>query len=217
MENFKIYIANHDHLSYASEICKLYEQSTKERGTGIAKRSTEYIKAKILEGKAIIALSESKNLAGFCYIESWGHNKYVANSGLIVKHEYRARGLAKRIKMKAFELSRRKFPESKLFGITTSLAVMKINSNLGYKPVTFSELTENEEFWKGCQSCSYYDVLTRANKKNCLCTGMLYEPNQIREKKATDIGDESKHQSRYKKWLQKKKSLFLELGKKNKK
>ncbi|MFQ3577356.1 MAG: GNAT family N-acetyltransferase, partial [Cytophagales bacterium] len=143
----------------------------------IAKRNPDYIKQKMREGKAVIAVKKDDNrFAGFCYIESWGHDKFVANSGLIVAPEFRKFGLATAIKEKAFELSRKKFPKSKLFGLTTSLAVMKINSELGYKPVSFSELTDDEDFWKGCSSCVNYDILTRTNKKHCLCTGMLYDP-----------------------------------------
>lgn len=150
-------------------------EAARARGTGIAKRTPEYVRQKMEEGKAIIALQEDR-LAGFCYIETWSHGKYVANSGLIVAPEYRHHGLAKRIKERAFNLSRERYPGSKLFGITTSLAVMKINSDLGYKPVTFSELTEDEVFWQGCQSCPNYDILTRTERKMCLCTGMLYDP-----------------------------------------
>ena len=90
--------------------------------------------------------------------------------------EFRGHGLAKAIKAEAFKLSRKKFPDAKIFGLTTGLAVMKINSELGYKPVTFSELTDDEEFWKGCQSCVNYDILQRTQRKHCLCTGMLYDP-----------------------------------------
>jgi hypothetical protein len=171
-----ILVANENHTQYSQIIVDMIEDAAKKRGTGIAKRKPEYIEQKMLEGKAIIAL-QNGIVAGFCYIESWGHDKYVANSGLIVNEEYRGYGLAKKIKQKAFELSRNKFPNAKLFGLTTSLPVMKINSELGYKPVTFSELTDDEDFWKGCQSCVNYDILTRTNRKHCLCTGMLMDPN----------------------------------------
>jgi len=93
-------------------------------------------------------------------------------------------GLAKKIKKAAFELSRKKFPEAKLFGITTGLAVMKINYELGYKPVTFSELTDDPDFWNGCKTCKNFDVLNRTDHKMCLCTGMLYDP----QKKKSTIG-----------------------------
>jgi len=175
-----IQVANKDHSKYADLIVALIEDAAQKRGTGIAKRKPEYIIQKIEEGKAIIAL-DGEIVAGFCYIESWGHNKYVANSGLIVSEEYRGFGLAKQIKEKAFQLSRAKFPDAKLFGLTTSLPVMKINSALGYRPVTFSELTDDEQFWKGCMSCVNYDILTRTDKKHCLCTGMLMDPNEVKK------------------------------------
>lgn len=174
-KNFKIQVANATHLIYAEEICRLMEESARIRGTGIAKRSPDYIKEKMMEGKAVVATYEDK-IAGFCYIESWGHGKYVANSGLIVAPDYRKSGIARNLKRKTFQLSRKKFPEAKLFGITTSLAVMKINSDLGYRPVTFSELTDDDEFWKGCSSCRNYDILLRNERRMCLCTAMLYDP-----------------------------------------
>jgi len=173
--------AQQNHVAYAIEICDLMAAAAAQRGTGIAKRTPEYITGKINEGKAVIALEEGK-LAGFCYIESWGQKQYVANSGLIVAPDYRRTGLAKRIKAKIFELSRQKYPDAKIFGITTSLAVMKINSDLGYKPVTFSELTKDESFWKGCKSCPNYDILQRTERSHCLCTGMLYQPKNNTQK-----------------------------------
>lgn len=175
---FKIIVANEKHSLYAEEICKEMEDSARVRGTGIAKRSPEYIRKKIIEGKSVIALTDDGKFAGFSYIESWGHSKFVANSGLIVRPEYRKSGLARKIKQKIFELSRKKYPDSKIFGITTSLAVMKINSELGYKPVTFSELTDDETYWKGCEACVNYDILMRNDRKMCLCTGMLYDPTK---------------------------------------
>jgi predicted GNAT superfamily acetyltransferase len=174
-DNIVVNIADESHLEYVDTILKTIEVAAKVRGTGIARRSPEYLTLKIKEGKAIIALS-GEEFAGFCYIESWGNKKFVANSGLIVVDKFRGAGLAKRIKKKAFELSRLKYPDAKIFGLTTGLAVMKINSELGYKPVTFSELTDDEAFWKGCQSCVNYDILQRTERKFCLCTGMLYDP-----------------------------------------
>lgn len=174
---FTVQVANTEHLSYAEAVCSLIEEAAKKRGTGIAKRDPEYIRGKMRDGKAVIALHHDGALAGFCYIETWSHNKYVANSGLIVSPDFRKAGLARKIKETAFELSRKKYPDAKLFGITTSLAVMKINSDLGYNPVTFSELTTDEEFWNGCRSCPNFDILTRTDRKMCLCTGMLCDPN----------------------------------------
>lgn len=174
---FEIEVAGPRHHAYAVEVCTLMEEAARARGTGIAKRTPEYLLAKMEEGKAVIALQGEK-LAGFCYIETWSHGRYVANSGLIVAPDYRHLGLAKRIKQRAFELSRAKYPDAKIFGITTSLAVMKINSELGYKPVTFSELTTDEVFWTGCQSCPNYDILSRTERKMCLCTAMLFDPTR---------------------------------------
>ena len=207
-----VLVAEQQHLPYAEEICFVIEEAAKARGTGIAKREPEYIRNKINEGKAVIALVNDQ-FAGFCYIETWGHDKYVANSGLIVSPNFRKLGLAKKIKRKAFELSRQKYPNSKLFGITTSLAVMKINSGLGYKPVTFSELTTDETFWNGCQSCPNYDILTRNERKLCLCTGMLYDPEKeevkavvIPEKKENSLNE---RWERYKKHLRRRKANTL--------
>ncbi|MBQ7822826.1 MAG: GNAT family N-acetyltransferase [Bacteroidaceae bacterium] len=192
-DTIKVIVANENHLAYVDTILDTIEKAAKIRGTGIAKRSPEYVKQKMLEGKAIIALDGDK-FAGFCYIESWSNKKYVANSGLIVVESYRGHGLAKRIKRKAFELSREKFPDAKIFGLTTGLAVMKINSEMGYRPVTFSELTDDDAFWRGCQSCVNYDILQRTNRRMCLCTGMLYDPhnphNEHHEEKTEDKNNE---------------------------
>jgi len=168
-------IAVPEDVKYAQEISDFIEKASKVEGTGIAKRTPEYIKEKILQGKAVIAFVNEKPV-GFCYIETWQHDKFIANSGLVVDPEYRNAGLAKEIKKKAFELSLEKYPGAKIFGLTTSLAVMKINTELGYHPVTFSELTDDDKFWQGCTSCAYYDILVRTKRKNCLCSGMLYKP-----------------------------------------
>ena len=186
MNPVKIEVASQKHIKYVSEILKTIEDATKVRGTGIAKRKPEYIEQKINEGKAIIAMDGDK-FVGFCYIESWDHEKFVANSGLIVKDEYRGQGVAKRIKRMAFELSREKFPDAKIFGLTTGAAVMKINTELGYVPVTFSDLTTDPTFWKGCESCINYDILCRNDCTRCLCTGMLYDPAKHPEDKRKKV------------------------------
>ncbi len=175
LENIKIEVATEEHIKYVDDINNAIDIASKQRGTGIARRTFEYLSGKMTEGKAIIALDGEK-LAGFCYIETWQNKNFVANSGLIVVDEYRGLGLAKAIKYKAFDLSRKKFPEAKIFGLTTGLAVMKINHELGYRPVTFSELTMDDQFWNGCKSCVNYDILTRTERSKCLCTGMLYDP-----------------------------------------
>jgi hypothetical protein len=184
-DSVTVMIADENHLKYVDEINDTIQTASEERGTGIARRSYEYIADKMKEGKAIIALDGDK-FAGFCYIESWGHHRFVANSGLIVVKEYRGGGLARRIKKQAFELSRSKFPDSKIFGLTTGLPVMKINSELGYRPVTFSELTDDNEFWKGCQSCVNYDILMRTQRTKCLCTAMIFDPAWEKKEKQTE-------------------------------
>lgn len=162
---------------YADLVVRLIYESALQRGTGIARRSPDYITAKINGGKSVVAVHGDR-LVGFSYIESWSHGDFVATSGLIVDPEYRHLGLAAAIKGKTFELARLRFPFAKIFSITTSLPVMKLNSRLGYKPVTFSELTDDDEFWQGCEGCRNYDILQRNNRRMCLCTGMLFDPQK---------------------------------------
>jgi hypothetical protein len=175
-QNIIIRVATPDDVHYAEVITNEMAESAKARGTGIAKRSPEYVAEKINEGKAVIAVTTDGTWVGFCYIETWSHGEYVANSGLIVSPPFRKSGVAKAIKKRIFELSREKYPEAKLFGLTTGLAVMKINSELGYEPVTYSELTQDEAFWAGCKSCVNYEILMSKDRKNCMCTAMLYDP-----------------------------------------
>jgi hypothetical protein len=175
---------------YAETITDEMASSAQARGTGIARRSPEYVSQKIQEGKAVIAVTATGEWVGFCYIEAWQHGQFVANSGLIVAPAYRKTGIAKKIKHTIFQLSRDKYPNSKLFGLTTGLAVMKINSELGYEPVTYSELTDDEEFWAGCKSCVNYDILMSKDRKNCMCTAMLYEPKQETSKQES-VGEVS--------------------------
>jgi hypothetical protein len=198
-QQFQVIVANDSHLSFAQIICDEMASSAQARGTGIAKRSPEYIQQKMREGKAVIAFNQDGIWAGFCYIETWSHGEYVANSGLIVAPAFRKGGLAKAIKKKIFELSRQTFPEAKIFGLTTGLAVMKINSDLGYEPVTYSELTQDEAFWAGCKSCVNYDILMSKERKNCLCTAMLYDPKDHYEPEET------------KEFFEEKKSVFERL------
>ena len=198
-QKFSIQIANASHQDFAQIICDEMESSAKARGTGIAKRSPDYIREKMREGKAVIAFTEDGIWAGFCYIETWSHGEYVANSGLIVAPPFRKSGLAKNIKKKIFDLSQKLYPEAKLFGLTTGLAVMKINSDLGYEPVTYSELTQDEAFWAGCKSCVNYEILMSKERKNCMCTAMLYDPKDQKPKEtaAKDFVQHSKLYERF--------------------
>jgi GNAT superfamily N-acetyltransferase len=187
-----IRVADHIDTHYAKRITDEMEASAKARGTGIAKRSPEYVAQKMLEGKAVIALTHTGEWVGFCYIEEWSHGKFVANSGLIVAPEFRKSGVAKQIKQRIFNLSREKYPDAKIFGLTTGLAVMKINSELGYEPVTYSELTDDEDFWAGCKSCINYDILMSKERKNCMCTAMLFDPKDHYTPKETKEDFEKK-------------------------
>ena len=175
---FEVVVANESHIKYADEICEEVFISARERGTGIARRTPEYVIEKMLAGKAVIAVAENGDFAGFSYIETWGHKQFVANSGLIVAHAYRVQGLAMRIKRRIFQLSRELFPKAKIFSITTGAAVMKMNYELGFRPVPFSFLTDDPEFWKGCQGCRNYPILESNAFKMCLCTGLLYDPEE---------------------------------------
>ena len=203
-----IFIADKSHSIYAQIICDTISDSANVRGTGIARRTPEYIITKMENGNSVIALDGDK-FAGFCYIEKWDHGKFVANSGLIVHPNYRGQGLAKKIKHIVFQHSRTKFPDAKVFSITTGLAVMKMNNQLGYEPVTFSELTNDQSFWNGCQTCKNYDVLQRTEQSMCLCTGMLFDPNSKEIKKNKKVKDKV-----FKRLKSIKQTLFLKKDKK---
>ena len=171
-------VADESHTRFAETICREIYISSLERKTGIAKRTPEYICGKIRAGKAVIAVTDDGDFAGFSYIESWGGKSFVANSGLIVAHAYRGMGVAKMIKEQTFLLSRRLFPEAKIFSITTGAAVMKMNYEFGFRPVPFTELTDDPEFWKGCEGCRHFEILKNHDYKMCICTGLLYDPKE---------------------------------------
>ncbi len=175
-DDVEVFVASDEHIKYVDEILDTINRAAKVRGTGIAKRSPEYVSQKMRERKAVIALSKEGEFAGFSYIESWSNKQFVANSGLIVANKFRGIGLATRIKRRIFQLSREMFPAAKIFSLTTGAAVMKMNSELGYRPVTFDQLTDDAAFWKGCESCVNYDILQRNGGHKCLCVGLLYDP-----------------------------------------
>jgi hypothetical protein len=198
INDFIVQVALPEHRVFAEQICEEMAESAKARGTGIAKRSPDYVSGKMAEGKAVIAFHKDGTWAGFCYIETWSHGQFVANSGLIVSPAFRKAGLAHAIKEAIFDLSRTLYPKAKIFGLTTGLAVMKINSDLGYEPVTYSELTQDEDFWKGCQSCVNFEILKMKERKNCMCTAMLYDPTEKKHEAAKLFAEE----------LQKKPGLY---------
>ena len=178
ISDVQVRIATPSDVKYARIIVDEIFISSQERKTGIALRTPEYISEKILAGKAVIAVAGNGEFAGFSYIESWGGKTYVANSGLIVAHKFRGLGIAKRIKEQTFLLSRTLFPDAKIFSITTGAAVMKMNYQFGFRPVPYSELTDDPEFWKGCEGCRHFDILKSHDYKMCICTGLLYDPNE---------------------------------------
>ena len=210
IDEFIVQVAIAEHRVFADEIVTEMAESAKARGTGIAKRSPEYISGKMEEGKAVIAFHKDGTWAGFCYIETWSHGQFVANSGLIVSPKYRKAGLAHAIKESIFQLSRILYPKAKIFGLTTGLAVMKINSDLGYEPVTYSELTQDEDFWKGCQSCVNFEILKMKDRKNCMCTAMLYDPAEKKHEAAKVFAEElQKKPGLYERFMQIKQRLVL--------
>ena len=214
-QNIIVRVAHSSDTTYAKAITDEMESSAKARGTGIAKRSPEYVAKKIEEGKAVVAHTADGTWVGFCYIEAWQHGQFVAISGLIVSPPFRKSGIAKKIKQTIFQLSREKYPNAKLFGLTTGLAVMKINSELGYEPVTYSELTDDEEFWAGCKSCVNYEILMSKDRKNCMCTAMLYEPKSAHTPE--EIVSEFKNNSKlYERFMKIKESKLLNWFRKNK-
>ena len=176
--NISVLVADESHTRFAKAICNEMEVSAQERGTGIAKRSPEYISDKMRTGKAVIAVTDDGRFAGFSYIESWEGKQFVANSGLIVAHEFRGIGLAKSIKQRIFRLSRELYPAAKIFSITTGAAVLKMNYELGFRPVAFQDLTHDTEFWKGCEGCKNFHILEENKYERCICTGLLYDPKE---------------------------------------
>ncbi len=177
MEEINVMVADASHEKYIDTILKTIEEAAKVRGTGIAKRSHDYIATKMREAKAVIALAGDR-FAGFSYIETWGNRQYVTTSGLIVHPDFRGQGVARRIKDMTFTLARTRWPHAKIFSLTSGAAVMSMNTRLGHQPVTFADLTDDEAFWRGCEGCINVDVLQRTGRKYCICTAMLYDPEE---------------------------------------
>ena len=176
-EDITVMVADASHEKYVDTILDTIEKAAKVRGTGIAKRTHEYVATKMKEAKAVIALYGDE-FVGFSYIETWGNKQYVTTSGLIVDPKFRGLGVAKRIKDLTFTLARTRWPHATIFSLTSGAAVMAMNTQLGYHPVTFADLTDDEAFWRGCEGCINVDVLKRTGRKYCICTGMLYDPEE---------------------------------------
>lgn len=176
-EDIQILVADESHERYVDTILQTIEDAAKVRGTGIAKRTHDYVTTKMREAKAVIALY-GDCFAGFSYIETWGNKQYVTTSGLIVHPDFRGLGIAKRIKDMTFSLARIRWPHAKIFSLTSGAAVMKMNTQLGYQPVTFDDLTDDEAFWRGCEGCVNVEVLRERHRKFCICTAMLFDPEE---------------------------------------
>ncbi len=170
-------VADSQHEKYVDTILQTIAAAAQVRGTGIAKRSHAYLTTKLREAKAVIALYGDR-FVGFSYIETWGNKQYVTTSGLIVHPDFQHLGIAKRIKALTFTLARTRWPHAKIFSLTSGAAVMAMNTQLGYQPVTFADLTDDEAFWQGCEGCVNVDILHRTGRKYCLCTAMLYDPTE---------------------------------------
>lgn len=177
LDDITVEVASEEHLFYVDQILETIENAAKVRGTGIARRKPEYLAQKIKEAKAVIALCDGR-FAGFSYIETWEHKRYVTTSGLIVHPDFRGLGVSKKIKDLTFSLARTRWPNAKIFSLTSGAAVMVMNTQLGYKPVTFAELTTDDAFWKGCEGCVNVDVLKRTDRHFCICTAMLFDPEE---------------------------------------
>ena len=177
LDDITVEVASEEHLFYVDQILETIENAAKVRGTGIARRKPEYLAQKIKEAKAVIALCDGR-FAGFSYIETWEHKRYVTTSGLIVHPDFRGLGVSKKIKDLTFSLAPTRWPNAKIFSLTSGAAVMVMNTQLGYKPVTFAELTTDDAFWKGCEGCVNVDVLKRTDRHFCICTAMLFDPEE---------------------------------------
>lgn len=173
--DFTVKTADCNHHKYIPDILEAIYDASKVKGNSIVMRDPAYLAKKMDEGKAVIATQGDK-FAGFCYIESWESERFIANSGLIVKPEYRGLGLASRIKKTIFDICRTMFPDAKIFSITKSQAVIKMNTRLGFMEVPYSELTVDPKFWKGCDTCPHYQTLLDNGMQNCECHGLLYIP-----------------------------------------
>ncbi|MCH5168870.1 MAG: GNAT family N-acetyltransferase [Prevotellaceae bacterium] len=176
-EDICVLVADADHEKYVDTILATIREAARKRGTGIAERTHEYVATKMREGKAVLALHGDK-FVGFSYIETWGNKHYVTTSGLIVHPDYQGLGIAKRIKDYTFTLARLRWPHAKIFSLTSGDAVMKMNTALGYVPVSFNQLTDDDAFWHGCKGCINHNILEDKDRKFCVCTGMLWDPEK---------------------------------------
>ena len=147
-EDIRVLVADAEHEKYVDTIIETIREAARKRGTGIAERTHEYVATKMKEGKAVLAL-DGDRFVGFSYIETWGNKHYVTTSGLIVHPDYQGLGVAKRIKDYTFTLARLRWPNAKIFSLTS-----------------------------GDAGCINHDILEAKNRKFCVCTGMLWDPDK---------------------------------------
>lgn len=166
------------HTFWIKEICEVTLSLVISHGRDISEHSPELLETKMKKGEAVIAFASDGRWAGFSFISSCENGSYISNSALVIAPEFRHTGLVKKIKRKIFELSREMYPDACIFSLTSDLTVMKMNHKLGFKRVNFSELPSNSLFWESCKSCINCPVLMSQERKNCLCTAMLYNPKQ---------------------------------------
>lgn len=175
--NIEVMVADESHKQYIPDILAAIYEASQVKGVSIVMRDPYYLAQKMREGKAVIALCEGA-FVGFCYLECWQDEQFVANSGLIVRPEFRGQGVATRIKQQIFDQCRKLFPDACIFGITKSEAVIRMNTQLGFERVGYDQLTNDPKFWKGCDTCLNYPVLLANEGRSCHCVGLLYRPKK---------------------------------------
>lgn len=178
-DEVRILPATTEHLRYVPAIVQLIEDASNEPGAALAKRSAEYVTSKIEHGFAVIALTEDDKVVGFQCLSPWEGDKFVSHSALVVHPNFRRQGLSREIKGQIVELTRKKFPEAIMFGITLSPSVMSLNTAHGFRPVGYDSLTKDDAFWKGCETCPYHDVLLKMQRTVCLCTALRLDPEPV--------------------------------------
>lgn len=157
---------------YAEAASALIDQASAE--FDIAKRTPEWLAAKIRARRAAIALAGGE-LVGFGYWSAWENDTFISHSGLVVRSDYRGTGLGRDLKMVLFDSSRRRLPEASLMSLTTSPQVRKLNLSLGFEIVPLEQLTKDPAFWEGCRTCRNYEEV-QARGQQCCCEGMLLRP-----------------------------------------
>jgi hypothetical protein len=159
---------------FVQNIITEIEIASQIKGTGICKREPAFISQKITEGNAVMAVTPSGAWAGFCYIQPHDNGQFVSSCALVISRNFRNRGIASQIKAQVLALAKNKYPAARIFGLTTSHVVERINAQLNYVEVSYAEVTQADTFWQSCRSCENYQLLLQQDKKKCLCKAMVY-------------------------------------------